>query len=100
MVNSKAALHLTQLQWSHNHGAQWTHRQAAYTKLVNMWLDMQCAVLLDLELQLQSAKHFQDTVHAVHLFIQLRLVDRLLLHLGLHCQLFELVLRLCVAAQL
>ena len=65
-----------------------------------MLLDMKWAVLLHLELQLQSTKHFQHTIHAARMLIQLRLVGGFLLHLGLHCQLFILILHLCVAAQL
>ena len=76
------------------------HRQSAYAKVVSLLLDMKCAVLLHLELELQSTKQFQHLIHVAHMLIQLSLVGAFLLHLRLHCQLFILILHLGVARQL
>ena len=76
------------------------HRQSAYAKVVSLLLDMKCAVLLHLELELQSTKRLQHLIHAAHMLIQFSLVGAFLLHLRLHCQLFILILHLGVARQL
>ena len=101
-MSSKADIDLTQLQLmkSSSRCSMITQADHLQILIVGMGLDMQCVVLLHFEFELQSAKQLHNTIHVAHLFVKLTFVGRLLLHLGLQCQLFKLVPHLCVAGLL